>query len=78
MGDEHVSEAENLEEARARFWSNYLAFGLSDEAWFNTHVEALLRIALRHPPANRPEMPRLVRSGLLPWGPPAEYEALIA
>jgi hypothetical protein len=69
MGDEHVTEAENLEEARARFWANYIAFGLSDEAWFNTHVKPLLKVAVPSSAQRRPAPPKLDRSEHLPWGP---------
>jgi hypothetical protein len=68
MGQEEKKET--LEEARARFWANYLNLGGQDEAWFDLNVEPLLKIAAP-PIVQRPKAPpayRLYRSTFLPWG----------
>jgi hypothetical protein len=81
---ETKSERETLGEARNRFWQNYLKLGGRDPAWFDIHVEALLKIAVPQlRPVYSPPVPRFDRSSHLPWGPEqfidyySTYEAVL-
>lgn len=82
MGLDNAAEAvriETAEELRKRFWQAYLNLGGRDQAWFDAHVDAVVRAVLQLPPVDRPTIPKFDRSNFLPWGlSPVEIETLIA